>query len=95
MWDPLGKLGFLLEFKYYLEIILGQTFDDIFSIVADFLVTQSWFLIELSTLQRIDHYLLWIYTSSACLPVQALWSSWFIVLLPWSKSSIVISSFKS
>jgi len=24
-----------------------------------------------------------------------LWSSWFIVLLPWSKSSIVISSFKS
>jgi hypothetical protein len=47
-----------LEFKYSLGIILGQTCDDIFSIVADFLVAQSWFLIELSTLQRIDHFLL-------------------------------------
>jgi len=63
MWDLLGKLGFWLEFNYYLGIILGQSFDDIFSIVADFLVTQSWFLIELSALQRIDHYLLWIYTN--------------------------------
>jgi hypothetical protein len=47
-----------LEFKYSLGIILVQTFDDIFSIVAEFLVAQSWFLIELSTLQRTDHYLL-------------------------------------
>jgi hypothetical protein len=47
-----------LEFKYSLGIILGPTFDDNFSIVADFLVAQSWFLIELSTLQRIDHSLL-------------------------------------
>jgi hypothetical protein len=39
--------------------------------------------------------LLWIYTSFAHFQVLVLWSSWFIGLLPWSKSSIVISSFKS
>jgi len=58
-----------LEFKYSLGIILGKTFDDIFSIVADFLVAQSWFLIKLSTLQRIDHSLLLIYTFVARLQV--------------------------
>jgi hypothetical protein len=47
-----------LEFKYSLGIILGQTFDDILSIVVDFLVAQSWFLIELSTIQIIDDSLL-------------------------------------
>jgi hypothetical protein len=29
-------LGFGLKFKYFLGIILGQTFDDMFSIAADF-----------------------------------------------------------
>jgi len=49
MWDPLGKLGFGLEFKYSLGIILGQTFDDIFSIVADFwlLNLDSWLNFQL------------------------------------------------
>jgi hypothetical protein len=48
-----------LEFKYSLGIILRQTFYDIFSIVTDFLGAQSWFLIELSTLQRTDHSLVY------------------------------------